>query len=459
MAGIGFELQKVLKQGGIGSFFKVILAGSMVVAGPWILTILGIFFIGKFAESELAQFYKLFTAAIVYSYAFSLIFFGGTHYIFTRYIADLIYEDKNREAGSALIAFSLIVTLVAGVIGTLSVISLHISYMPYNLLYKISAVVLFIVINITWLLMIFISLLKRFMAIFILYVTGMAISFVAVKVLGHSFMTGGALLGYALGQTFIVFSLFFLVFKEYKPGKLVFADFFRYTGRFKYLLLSGILYYWGMWVDKIVFRSMLGTGIQGTFFRLFDRYDIPVYLANLTIIPGMIYYIIVTEIDFYLHLKEFLQGLHNSMYRHIQQKKYAMLNSIKTGLREQGFFQGILTAVFILLSANISRLLFNGTLDVPTLQIVLGGVFFHFMLLTLLIYLFYLELYVYAFYASAVFFGVNLVLSILIAYYRLYNLLGLSYLAGGVFASVLALVLLMGSARYADKILYVRNST
>jgi len=76
MAGIGFELQKVLKQGGIGSFFKVILAGSMVVAGPWILTILGIFFIGKFAESELAQFYKLFTAAIVYSYPFLHIFFG-----------------------------------------------------------------------------------------------------------------------------------------------------------------------------------------------------------------------------------------------------------------------------------------------------------------------------------------------------------------------------------------------
>lgn len=459
MAGIGFELQKVLKKGGIGSFFKVILAGSMVVAGPWILTILGIFFIGKFAESELAQYYKLFTAAIVYSYAFSLIFFGGSHYIFTRYIADLIYEDKNSEAGSALIAFSLIVTLIAGVIGIISVIKLDINYMPYNLLYKISAVVLFIVINLTWLLMIFISLLKRFMAIFIVYLTGMVISFAAVKILGHNFMAGGALLGYAFGQSFIVLFLFILVFKEYRPGKLVFIAFFRYVGRFKYLFLSGILYYWGMWVDKIIFRSMLGTGISGTFFKLFDRYDIPVYLANLTIIPGMIYYIIVTEIDFYIHLKEFLKGLHNSMYRHIQAKKYAMVNSIKTGLREQGLFQGILTAVFILLSANISKLLFNGSLSVPTFQIVLGGVFFHFMLLTLLIYLFYLEFYKYAFYASAVFFGVNLILSFLIAYYRFYNLLGLSYLIGGVTASVTAVFLLMNSARYADKILYVRSST
>ncbi|NOY07652.1 MAG: exopolysaccharide Pel transporter PelG [Spirochaetes bacterium] len=458
MAGIGFELQRVLKKGGIGSFFKVVLAGSMVVAGPWILTILGIFFIGKFAENELAQYHKLFTAAIVYSYAFSLIFFGGSHYIFTRYVADLIYEDKNQDAGSALVSFSLIVAVIALIIGIIAVVKLKISYMPYYFLYKVSVIILFILINLTWLLMIFISLLKRFMAIFMLYLIGMVLSFAAVKLLGHNYYTGGALLGYTLGQLFIVVSLFLLVFKEYKPGRLIFRDFISYIVRFKYLLLSGILYYWGMWVDKVVFRAILGTEIPGTFFKLFDYYDIPVYIANLTIIPGMIYYVIVTEIDFYIHLKEFLRGLNNDMYSYMQAKKYAMVNSIKNGLREQGLFQGILTFAFILLSGEISRLLFHGLLSVSTLRIVLGGVFFHFMLLTLLIYLFYLELYRYAFFSSIMFFGVNLLLSLLIAFTKSYNLLGVSYLLGGLAASVFAAVLLLRSARYADRDLYARQS-
>ncbi len=181
MAGIGFELQRVLKKGGIGSCFKVILAGSIVVAGPWILTILGIFFIGRYAETALGAYRNLFTGAIVYCYAFSLIIFGGTHYIFTRYVADLIYMDRNREAGSALVSFSLLVTLLAIIIGLVALRWINLPEDDNGYIYKIAFVTLFVFVNIIWLLMIFISLIKQFMAIFILYLIGMVISFLGVR--------------------------------------------------------------------------------------------------------------------------------------------------------------------------------------------------------------------------------------------------------------------------------------
>ena len=145
MAGIGFELQRVLRRGGIGSFFKVVLAGSIVVAGPWILTILGIFFIGKYAETSLGALRDVFTGSIVYSYAFSLIIFGGTHYIFTRYVADLIYEEKHREAGSALLSFSLLIGIVAGVIAWIASMQITVFSGNQRNFYRIASVLLFVI--------------------------------------------------------------------------------------------------------------------------------------------------------------------------------------------------------------------------------------------------------------------------------------------------------------------------
>ena len=75
MAGIGFELQRVLKRGGIGSFVKVALSGIMIVAGPWLLSIIGIFLIGRFAGVALREGRSLFMSVVIYSYAFSLFFF------------------------------------------------------------------------------------------------------------------------------------------------------------------------------------------------------------------------------------------------------------------------------------------------------------------------------------------------------------------------------------------------
>ncbi len=457
MAGIGFELQRVLRKGGIGSFFKVVLAGSIVVAGPWILTILGIFFIGRYAEVAVGVYRNFFTGAIVYCYAFSLIIFGGTHYIFTRYVADLIYMDRNNEAGSALLSFSLLVTFLAVIIGIIAVRWVDLPEGGNNYIYKVSFILLFVFVNLIWLLMIFISLIKQFMAIFILYLVGMVISFLGVRFFGYLYKTGGALLGYAVGQGFIVISLFVLVSFHYRPHGIEFKDLFRYVLKYKFLLFTGVLYYWGMWADKIVFKVAFGKVVPGSFFQIFDYYDIPVYIANLTIIPGMIYYIIVTEIIFYIKLKEFLKGLHENTYDTIQKKKYDMIKSIRYGLREQAIFQGMFTIVIWLLAKGISVEFFGGHFAVGVFRVVLIGVFFHFMLLTLIIYLFYLEYYIYAFISSLVFFGVNFGFSLVIVFNRSLPLLGYSYLLGGFLASVTALGFLLYSVRYVERDLYARQ--
>lgn len=458
MAGIGFVLQKVLKEGGIFSFVKVALAGTIIVAGPWLLSIIGIFVIGQFASAAIAESSTIFMAVIIYSYAFSLFIFGGIHYIFTRHVADLIFEHKNHEAGASLLLFSILIAFLAGIIGYMALSQLNLPGISRPDLFVAGGVLLFAGINLIWLLMIFISLLKRYLLIFFVYFVGMAASFIAVYEMGKNFGTGGAMMGFAAGQWVIVIFLFIMSFIKYFPGRLNVKLFFSYFVKFRYLLGSGIFYYWGMWIDKLIFWFTKGTPVDDSFFMVFDLYDIPVYLANLTIIPGLIFFMIISETNFYEALIDLLKTLHSSIYRKIQKKKYTLIKVFKQGMVEQSIFQGVFTFVFILLASYFSAAFFNNTIHILVFRITLLAVFFHLIFLTLTIYLFYLQMFKITFFTTFLYFIINTIGSILIVLFGNNNFLGFSYLAATMIGSLVSWRFLIPRMSRFDRILFIQAS-
>jgi uncharacterized membrane protein len=458
VAGIGFELQRVLRRGGIGSFVKVALSGIMIVAGPWLLSIIGIFLIGRFAGFAVQEGRSLFMGVIVYSYAFSLFIFGGSHYIFTRLLSDLIYLKKNRQAASLLLFFSLIVIILAAGIAAAVMSRVTLPGVSRPLLFKRFAVAFFATINLTWVLMIFISLLKKYFAIFLVFLGGMTLSVLGVLFLGRTMALGGAMLGFFSGQSFTVLLLLILSFKEYHPAEVkeTLKALGSYFPRYGFLFLSGLFYYWGIWIDKMVFWAVLGHPVPGTFFRLFEPYDIPVYLANLTMIPGLVYFIVVLETDFYTYLRDFLHSLGEGILTEIQNRKSLMAVKLKSGLREQILFQGVITAAFLILAPSLSR--FFSNLEVPLLRITMLAVFFQLLFLTEMTFLFYFEQYRPAFIASLSYFVVNLggALAIVVSEKEL---LGLSYLAAGMVSTVICALYLFRIVHKADRLVLARYTT
>jgi len=458
VAGIGFELQRVLRRGGIGSFVKVALSGIMIVAGPWLLSIIGIFLIGRFAGFTLREGRSLFMGVIIYSYAFSLFIFGGSHYIFTRLLSDLIYLKKNRQAASLLLFFSLIVIVLAAGISVTAMLRISVPGVSRPLLFKSFAVAFFVIINLAWLLMIFISLLKKYVAIFLVFLGGMTLSVIGVLFLGRIMALGGAMLGFFAGQGLTVVLLLILSFQEYRPAEVkeTLKALVAYFPKYGFLFLSGLFYYWGIWIDKMVFWITVGQPVPGTFFRLFDTYDIPVYLANLTMIPGLVYFIVVLETDFYSHLKGFLQSLGEGILGDIQKRKNLLLVKLKAGLREQSLFQGVITAAFLILAPSLSRI-FSG-LDVSLLRITMLAVFFQLLFLTEMTFLFYFEQYRPSFVAALAYFIVNLGGSLATAYSGK-EFFGLSYLAAGIVSSMICALYLFKIVHKADRLVLARYTT
>jgi uncharacterized membrane protein len=458
VAGIGFELQRVLRRGGIGSFVKVALSGIMIVAGPWLLSIIGIFLIGRFAGFTLREGRGLFMGVVIYSYAFSLFIFGGSHYIFTRLLSDLIYLKKNRQAASLLLFSSLIVIVLAAGISVTVMTRISVPGVSRPLLFKGFAAAFFVIINLAWLLMIFISLLKKYVAIFLVFLGGMTLSVIGVLFLGRMMALGGAMLGFFAGQGFTVVLLLILSFQEYRPGEVkeTLKALGTYFPKYGFLFLSGLFYYWGIWIDKMVFWATVGQPVSGTFFRLFDTYDIPVYLANLTMIPGLVYFIVVLETDFYSYLKDFLQSLGEGILQDIQNRKNLLLVKLKAGLREQSLFQGVITAAFLILAPSLSGI-FSG-IDVSLLRIAMLAVFFQLLFLTEMTFLFYFEQYRPSFIAALAYFIVNLGGSLLIvATGRV--IYGSSYMAAGMVSSLICALYLFKIVRKADRLVLARYTT
>ena len=452
MAGIGFELQRVIKHGGMTGAFKVALAGIVIVAGPWLISILGIFALTHFAGFALEEGGALFTAAVVYSYAFSLFLFGGLHYIYTRYISDLIYIKDNSRAFATLILSMIIIGILSVLVAVPGVYFIQTDQVANLSMYRIFAAVLFVSINLIWLVMIFITLLKKYMIIFLVYILGMAISFGSVYYLGQYYKLGGAMAGFSIGQVSILIMLIILIYRYIKPGNILreIKPLAKYFIKYKYLLGAGILYSAGIWIDKIVLWVFTGNHIEGTYLVLFQEYDMTVYFANLTLIPGLVYFMVFSETNFYVKLRRFLMKLSTRTFTEIQEDKYKLMKTMHNSIREQSLFQGIITFGLIILSSTINTKLMGGQSSVLTIRLVLVGVFFHLLFLTLFTFLFYLEKYKEAFFTQICFFSVNLGGTLYFASLST-PVYGAGYLIAGVLTSIISWLFLSRGIETMDR--------
>ena len=97
MAGIGFEIRKILERDNYWSVLRAYGYAGLVSGGPWVLSILSIMMIGILAimlgveQREV----NAFQICVTYLMAGSLIWTGGMQLMFTRFVADRTYaHDK-----------------------------------------------------------------------------------------------------------------------------------------------------------------------------------------------------------------------------------------------------------------------------------------------------------------------------------------------------------------------------
>lgn len=410
MAGIGFELRRLMQQDTLGAKLQAFAFSAVIGSGPWILSILAIMAIGllQAGSGSPAVAVTQFQLSVTYLMAFSLILSSLLQLVFTRFVADRLFEKRERAILGNVMGALLLTSVVAGAVGTAGAVW----WLEGSLLYRLVMVAAFVVLCGIWIAVIFASAVKAYRRILLVFLLGYGITVGAAYALRGAGVEG-LLLGLVIGQSVLLFTLLALVVREYPGDQLVSFEFLQRGQVYLSLVWTGLFYNLGVWIDKFIFWADAGTGVSvmGPL-RAAPGHDFSMFLAYLSLIPGMAVFLIRMETDFSEKCAHFYSTIQaGGTLAQIQAARSELVESLHGGLVAVMKVQGAVTLVLLLASQDLLAWLDMASVDPAMFRIHLIGVGGQLLFLSLLNVFYYLDQRRAAFTACLVFVASNALLT------------------------------------------------
>jgi uncharacterized membrane protein len=391
MAGIGFELRKILKRDNLLSLLQAYSYAAVISSGPWILSIVGILIIGILSYSMVVPNLLItqFQVSVTYVIATSLIFTGPFQLAFTRFAADRLFEKNDETVLPNFHAVALVVTVVGGVLGVLSVLFL---FPQQSVMYRLLLLAAFVLMSNVWIATIFLSGMKQYRAIVLLYLLGYAATVAAALAL-RFLKLEGLMAGFVMGQALILTGMMALILRNFPAQRFISFEFFDRKLFYPALCAIGLFYNLGVWVDKFIFWFTTDTSqsIIGPL-RASVIYDLPVFLAYLSIIPGMAIFLVRMETDFVEYYDAFYNAVRSGgSLEIIEEHRNSMVETIRLGIFEIVKIQAIASLAVFVLGERILSWMGISTLYLPLLYIDVIAASLQVVLLGVLNVFFYLD--------------------------------------------------------------------
>lgn len=423
MAGIGFKLQKLFQEDYFSSRLKAYSFAGLVTSGPWLIVILSISLIQwlstRMGTIEFDE-RLLFVLSVSYCFIFSQVIFGLQQFVVTRYVADLFYEKQFDKVFPAFIGMSKVTLLIAS-----SVYCLFFLLSPLPFLYKLVLFILFITINMIWVLFLFLSAAKFYQAVAYSFLGGGGVAVLLTFLAGLKMtqLTGGAvteslvlLSAFTAGMIITLFGLLFSLFATFPDWRATEEyTFLSYFDRYPALFITGFLYNTGIWICNWIIWFGEGSGTAGGSFIYNQIYDTAIFWSYLTIIPTLILFVVSVETRFYERYRTFFGFInYGGTYKQIQQSKAKMLQIMKTEIIRLIRTQAVFTLFFIVTAGFFVGFIGMDPDIGDIFRITAIGAFSNAIMLVLILLLLYFEDQKGAAWTSVLFFSLNALLTLLL---------------------------------------------
>lgn len=297
MAGIGFELRRILKHDTYISLFGAYSYAGLITSGPWILAILTILILTYSSHQYGLNINSTqsFQAIVVYCIAGSLVLSSFFQHSYTRYIADQYYLNKLDQLIPSLNSIYSCLLLLSGCIGYTAVYFL-LPDEPHVI--RLLVISTFIVLNLIWATTSVLSGLLAYKSIFIAF----ASSFLTSIILGYYLRflgLKGLLISFLSGEFLLLMILIYVIYRNYLSSEIINYQFFKLKNVKWPLFFTGFFYNLGIWIDKFMFWYYPSTGINivGKL-NASMVYDTPIFMSYLAVIPGTIAFLMHMETDY-----------------------------------------------------------------------------------------------------------------------------------------------------------------
>ena len=366
MAGIGFELRKLMQRDSYFGLLRAYAYAGVISGGPWVLSIVGLAVIGIVAVHSVLPTLLItqFQVSVTYLIAASLILTGVVQLAFTRWVSDRLYERDGDIIVPNFVGILLVVNLVAGTLGLLLVL---LEFRAESTLYRVLMVTGYVTLCDIWVATIFMSGLKFYKTIVVLFGGGYAASVCLALLLGPWGGLEGLLAGYVIGQFVMLVGMFFIILRSFPAKKLIAFDCLKPGAMLPTMMAVGLLYNIAIWADKIMFWFSPATSILviGPL-RASVIYDMPVFLAYLGIIPGMAVFLVRFETDFVEWYDRFYNAVREGgSLEEIARMRQEMVFSVRQGLFDIVKMQTLAVLVMVVFAPTIFQRLSISALYLP----------------------------------------------------------------------------------------------
>jgi uncharacterized membrane protein len=390
VAGIGFELRKLMRRDSFWGLLRAYGYAGMISSGPWVLSILGVMGIGIFSASRVNSLaVRQFLVTVTYLMAGSLILTGFLQLMFTRFIADRLFEKDEEAVIPNLFGALALTTGLSGVVATY--VSIW-GFADQPIGFRAFFVIGFVTLCDLWVVVVLLSGLKAYRSVLAAFFVGYGTSVAAALALVHHGLSG-LLGGFVAGQLVLLFLLMFAVVRRYPAGPALVS--FEFLGKksFLSLALTGFFYNLGVWIDKFAFwaNPLVSDQVVGPL-RASIIYDIPIFLAYLSIVPGMAVFLVRVETDFAEAYENFYAAVRSGdSLVNIQRLKGSLSTAARQGMADIFKVQGVTLLILFLLGPRFLELIGISPLYLQLFFIDLAGVGTQVLMLAVFNVLFYLD--------------------------------------------------------------------
>lgn len=392
MAGIGFSIRKLLNKQSYSGLLQAYAYAGIISSGPWILSIVGIMLIGLLSIGVLVPHTLIaqFQVTVTYLFMTSLIATGLVQLSFTRFVADRIFA-KDESAilpnfnGLMLVAIN--VSIVCG-------LPVVFFFFPHEtVLYRTLFVMGLATLSAIWVATVFLTGMKHYRAILLIFFFGYSATMGLALVFSRLLDMEGLLLGFVVGHFMLLAGMIWLIYRSYHSDRFIAFDIWKKGAMYRSLMATGFLFNFGVWADKLIFWYFPGTG-QAVIGPLNASviYDFPIFLAYLTVIPGMAVFLVRIETDFVEYYSKFYDAVREGgTLEYIERMRNHMVYHVQRGLFDIAKVQSITVLIVFVLGESLLEWLGISTLYLPLLFIDVVGAGLQVVMLGILNVLFYLD--------------------------------------------------------------------
>jgi len=338
MTSINITIEAMTRRGTLSGVFGAYSYAALLVAGPWIFTVIGLFCLSGTTCAGNCVDVTIFRSIVIYNSMYALIVTSPLAFLSGRYVSERLHSGCTDSVFYALV-------LTLAIFGLLSLgisAPFYIYATTLDAAEELAAIQNIIMIGCSWLLIPFLGALRAYNAVLIAFGAG-AVSMLVLGSVLRDPQVASLLL--AFNSSFAITNLILLaaVVRRFGTRVVIDPELRERLGNKWELPAAGAAYALGLWVDKIIMWHSAPSGgllVAGAL-RTMPSYDTAMFWAQFSSIP-----IIAV---FFVHVETRFSTLVRTYHTRMQER--ASLRELKEIVRNIGTH--VLSSMFQLFAALV----------------------------------------------------------------------------------------------------------